>query len=130
MVCINYVDQSMIRARHNELLLWVGIMFYSYMIVCVNKMNCRQCSYRSFPKHVSTIIHTIIIWTGCPTILRCDLGTENSLLATAQTSFRMSHDDTLAAEKSIIYGASTHNTVCYAIGIMYCCNSIRVTIEN
>ena len=48
---------------------------------------------------------------GCPTVLRCDKGTENCMIATAQTSFRMFHEDSLAAEKSVIYGASTSNTV-------------------
>ena len=49
--------------------------------------------------------------TGCPTVLRCDQGTENCMLTTAQLSFRMFHEDSLAAEKSVIYGASTANTV-------------------
>ena len=48
-------------------------------------------------------------------MLRCDHGTENCLLTTAQISFRMFHEDSLAAEKSVVYGASTSNTVCMTI---------------
>lgn len=70
---------------------------------------------------------------GCPTVLRCDHGTENSLITTAQISFRMFHEDTLAAEKSVIYGASTANTVCIrqyrlvivAIYFNNCCQRIE-----
>lgn len=53
--------------------------------------------------------------SGCPTVLRCDHGTENCLLTTAQIAFRILHEDNLAAEKSVIYGASTSNTVCFRV---------------
>ena len=51
------------------------------------------------------------------------MGTENCL-TTAQIYFRMLHEDSLAAEKSVLYGASTSNTVCldqyYEYTLMSC----------
>lgn len=68
---------------------------------------------------LATIIFNITSYTymgsGCPTVLRCDHGTENCLLTTAQIAFRILHEDNLAAEKSVIYGASTSNTVCFRV---------------
>ncbi len=57
---------------------------------------------------------------GCPTMLRCDYGTENTSLATVQIAFRLRHRDRLAAQKSFIYGPSTGNIVRIAIVHTYC----------
>ncbi len=49
--------------------------------------------------------------TGCPQILRCDDGTENVGMGSAQIAFRLSHTDALAGEKSFMCGTSKHNIV-------------------
>lgn len=48
---------------------------------------------------------------GCPTILRADKGTENVHAGTAQMALRLYHDDSMAASKSFMVGASVHNVV-------------------
>ncbi len=48
---------------------------------------------------------------GCPTILRCDYGTENISLATIQIAFRMNGDDSFGGQKSFMFGLSTANIV-------------------
>ena len=48
---------------------------------------------------------------GCPAVLRCDYGTENTSLGTAQIAFRMNHTDSMAREKSFVYGPSKSNIV-------------------
>ena len=48
---------------------------------------------------------------GCPTILRCDYGTENVAMAVVQTAFRLQHHDCLAGAKSFMYGPPTGNFV-------------------
>ncbi len=44
-----------------------------------------------------------------PKILRCDNGTENSLLSGIHPTLRDNHTDSLAGEKSFMYGKSTSN---------------------
>ena len=48
---------------------------------------------------------------GCPTVIRCDYGTKNCLLATTQMALHHGHGDTWAGLKSFKYGKSTSNTV-------------------
>ena len=48
---------------------------------------------------------------ACPSILRSDYGTENCNLAAIQIAFRYYDDDSMAKEKSFIYGPSKHNIV-------------------
>ena len=48
---------------------------------------------------------------GCPTILRADRGTENSIIAFIQPFFRHGGDDAFAGQKSFMYGRSTANQV-------------------
>ena len=56
------------------------------------------------------------MFTGCPTILRADKGTENVQAGTAQIALRLNHDDVMAGSKSFMLGASVHNVVgCYLI---------------
>ena len=50
-------------------------------------------------------------YLGCPTVLRSDYGTENSTLAAVQIALRYDHEDTLARDKSFLYGSSKHNVV-------------------
>lgn len=45
----------------------------------------------------------------CPSIIRCDKGTENVQVEALQIAFRHLHNDEFAAEKSFIVGKSTHN---------------------
>lgn len=47
---------------------------------------------------------------GCPTLLRSDKGTENSILAACHMAMGH-HQDDLRGDKSFRYGASTTNTV-------------------
>lgn len=46
---------------------------------------------------------------GCPTVLRTDNGTENTILAAIQSYFRCDGDDEFAGEKSHRYGTSPSN---------------------
>ena len=46
---------------------------------------------------------------GVPTILRCDRGTENSIVRTLQIALRTGHDDELSGLQSFMYGRSTSN---------------------
>ncbi|XP_019850439.1 PREDICTED: uncharacterized protein LOC100641674 isoform X2 [Amphimedon queenslandica] len=46
---------------------------------------------------------------GCPSILRSDLGTENSLVSVMQPILRHYHTDSLAGPKSFLYGRSVNN---------------------
>lgn len=48
-------------------------------------------------------------WLGCPKILRTDNGTENSILSVIQPILRHNHADSLAGEKSFLYGKSINN---------------------
>lgn len=48
---------------------------------------------------------------GCPSIIRSDYGTENSILATCHMALRHNHDDELSGERSFRFGSSTTNTV-------------------
>lgn len=47
----------------------------------------------------------------CPSILRTDIGTENSTIALIQPILRHGHTDSLAGENSHRYGKSTSNQV-------------------
>ena len=53
----------------------------------------------------------LILFPGCPRIVRADHGTENCGVAKVQIAFRMGHNDCLSGSKSFIYGPSTANTV-------------------
>ena len=44
-------------------------------------------------------------------MLRSDYGTENPSVATTQIAFRMNDQDTLAAEKTFVYGPSPANVI-------------------
>lgn len=48
-----------------------------------------------------------------PAMTRSDPGTENGLLATCQTYLRQYCGDSLAGEKSHVYGSSLQNQVIY-----------------
>ena len=49
--------------------------------------------------------------TGCPQILRMDLGSENVEIARFQTALRIHHNDEHAGERSIRFGSSPTNSV-------------------
>ena len=44
-------------------------------------------------------------------MIRCDCGTENTLIAEAQAAMRANHTDTLAGDKSVRFGTSPANVV-------------------
>jgi len=54
------------------------------------------------------------MFSGCPTLLCSDYGTENVSLAKARIAMRMSHDDSLAGKKSFMYGPSSANVVSFS----------------
>ena len=60
--------------------------------------------------HTNVWITLYIIHAGCPTVVRCDYGTENSNLATCQIAFRINHNDSMA-DKCFMYGPSKSNIV-------------------
>ena len=81
-----------------------GINPYSFEIshiVCMYNI----CTY------IYTYILIFHVSTGCPRIVRADHGTENALVAEMQIAFRFNHTDSLAGEKSFLYGPSTANIV-------------------
>ena len=55
---------------------------------------------------------------GCPTILRADRGTENSIVAFLQPTFRHAGSDIFTGEKSFQYGRSSANQVCVRKRVM------------
>lgn len=59
------------------------------------------------------VYYRLLFGLGCPTVLRCDYGTENTSLATTQIAFRMHHSDALAKERSFVYGPSKSNIVSF-----------------
>ena len=63
----------------------------------------------------NTIIMVMGVYYRCtvviPAITRSDGGTENGLLAACQMFLRRHHQDSLAAEKSHMYGTSMANQV-------------------
>ena len=54
---------------------------------------------------------TMYVIIGCPSIIRSDHGTENTILASTHMALRHYHNDEFSGEKSFRYGASTTNTV-------------------
>ena len=53
----------------------------------------------------------MICFSGVPTIIRADRGTENSIVAFLQPAFRHDHTDYHAGERSFQYGRSSANQV-------------------
>ena len=60
---------------------------------------------------VFLVVIILMYCLGCPTILRSDYGTENTVLASYQMALRDHHDDCFSGEKSYRFGRSTTNTV-------------------
>ena len=52
-----------------------------------------------------------MMYTGCPRLLRTDLGTENSMIAIMQPMLRHNSSDSLSGANSHRYGTSTSNQV-------------------
>ena len=63
----------------------------------------------------------------CPRVIRIDKGTENIFISECQLALRMSHEDSLAGEKSVRVGSSPTNSVSYLIFI-YILSSIEPSI--
>ena len=61
--------------------------------------------------HVNSNEGLHISYEGCPSILRTDAGTENSMLSVIQPIFRHNNTDEFAQERSFRYGRSTSNQV-------------------
>ena len=53
----------------------------------------------------------VFLHAGCPSVVRCDYGTENISIASTQIAFRLYHMDNRAGEHSFIYGPSKANIV-------------------
>ena len=56
-------------------------------------------------------LFNVLLFTGCPSIVRSDHGTENTTLAACHMALRHEHDDEFSGEKSFRFGPSTTNTV-------------------
>ena len=72
---------------------------------------------------VSMIFFIIILSSnmcvvGCPKILRCDRGTENSRIAYLQPFLRRNCHDSLAGTDSFQYGRSASNQVYKMVGVL------------
>lgn len=59
----------------------------------------------------SVIQQSYVQHLGCPSVIRADEGTENSVLAVVQPILRHSHTDGFAGEISFRFGRSTANQV-------------------
>ena len=68
-------------------------------------------------------------FTGCPSVVRADYGTENTCIAKAHIAFRMYHSDSLAGSKSFLYGSSTANIVSLCINSTLSLNGYVQRIE-
>ena len=60
---------------------------------------------------VRYLIGLIFFPIGCPSIIRSDYGTENSILAACHMALRHNHDDEYSGDLSFRFGSSTTNTV-------------------
>ena len=60
-----------------------------------------------------------VIYSGCPSVVRSDHGTENTILAATHMSLRHGHVDDFKGERSYRFGSSTTNTV--SLIIHNCC---------
>ena len=65
----------------------------------------------------------LISFLGCPSIVRSDYGTENSILAACHMALRHNHEDEFSGEQSFRFGSSTTNTVELIIMIYTLCNT-------
>lgn len=118
-----------IHCRFSRKIIWIKIapsnsnpkVIARYYLEAVEEIasRCLQCFYIPF-----NMINALIV-LGCPEVLRCDYGTENSSLATIQIAFRYHHQNSMAKDKSFIYGPSKSNIVClynyvfYDISVMH-----------
>ncbi|KAJ8305087.1 hypothetical protein KUTeg_017365 [Tegillarca granosa] len=71
-----------------------------------------EASYtNSDPKVIAGyFVGAILEKHGCPRTVRADKGTENGSVRQIQIHLRAEHDDSLAGERSFVYGKSTANT--------------------
>lgn len=58
------------------------------------------------------LVLLLYMHAGCPSVVRMDCGTENSMVATVQYAFHEEHNDQFSAERSFQYGTSPSNIVC------------------
>ena len=79
-------------------------------ITCVRNVG-GSFNIASLKYVLSDINFVVFIKKGCPTILRTDLGTENSTIAVVQSILRHGASDGYAGEKSHRYGKSMSNQV-------------------
>ena len=79
----------------------------SYFFNCVREAG--GAKHLSYIKLIIIII--CVMSLGCPTIMRTDAGTENSILAVVQPMLRHYHSDDFSQERSFLYGRSTSNQV-------------------
>lgn len=70
-----------------------------YFVDCVHSLNGKFCFF--------TLLLLLLLFLGCPKMVRTDYGTENSLLAIIQQILRHNSSD----RTSFLYGKSTHNQV-------------------
>ena len=53
----------------------------------------------------------VLLHTGCPSVIRCDYGTENVNTASTPIALRYYHIDSHAGENNFIYGPCKANIV-------------------
>ena len=81
------------------------ILLHYLLAVLENKGWCQPIAVAcdvQLSLYYSTF-YIYIICIGCPTLLRCDKGTENSTLAACHMVLRHTHDDRLSGEKRFRY---------------------------
>jgi len=64
------------------------------------------------PHHITELfLKQVESLAACPSLLRCDLGSENVHAAVCQIAFRSIYTDAQSGVTSVAYGSSTHNIV-------------------
>ena len=81
----------------------VTVKYFLDTIASVKGNTTKVCLGR--PKY------TKLSLKGCPSIVRCDKGTENCHIAVLQMCLHDHHDDAFSGKRAFRYGKSTTNTV-------------------
>lgn len=111
-----FSTSQLVPVRYSRRIIWlhlsstnndprVILQYYLLSILECNGNKVNQLNFTTYPMYIRTYP------LGCPTIIRCDCGTENTEVAACHMSMRHNHTDQFKGENSVRYGASTTNTV-------------------
>ena len=110
-MCFRYSHKIIwlyVLATKNDL----NVVFHLYLLAVLE--NYGMLCLLSRP-HTNCIIMCmywyLIIYIGCPSIIKSDCGTEETSLAAVKMPLRHEHNNAFSREKSFRFGSSTTNTV-------------------